>query len=146
MAQAVFDLIKTGVSRRGITYTTYERQTDSHIVLRDLAEAAIKIESARLLLHRCAAQVDDLAVERRKMSMLERAQIRGEVAYVSRLLRETVDSLMSIGGASAFAQANALQRYWRDLGMISRHAFLSNNPGLEVYGRALTEQWPIGPM
>jgi alkylation response protein AidB-like acyl-CoA dehydrogenase len=146
MAQAVFDLIKAGVSKRGITYTSYERQTDSHIVLRDLAEAAIKIESARLLLHRCAAQVDELGVERRKMSMLERAQIRGEVAYVSRLLRETVDSLMSIGGASAFAQSNVLQRYWRDLGMISRHAFLSTNPGLEVYGRALTDQWPIGPM
>jgi alkylation response protein AidB-like acyl-CoA dehydrogenase len=80
------------------------------------------------------------------MSMLKRAQVRGEVAYVSRLLRETVDSLMSIGGASAFAQANVLQRYWRDLGVISRHAFLSTNPGLEVYGRALTDQWPIGPM
>jgi alkylation response protein AidB-like acyl-CoA dehydrogenase len=146
MAQAVFDLIKDGVSKRGITYTTYERQTDSHIVLRDLAEAAIKIESARLLLRRCAARVDDVGAERRKMSMLERAQVRGEVAYVSRLLRETVDGLISIGGASAFAQTNVLQRYWRDLGMISRHAFLSTNPGLEVYGRALTEQWPIGPM
>jgi alkylation response protein AidB-like acyl-CoA dehydrogenase len=146
MAQAVFDLIKDGVGKRGITYTSYVHQTDSHVVLRDLAEAAIKIESARLLLRRCATQVDSLGAERRKMSMLERAQVRGEVAYVSRSLRETVDVLMSIGGASSFAQSNVLQRYWRDLGVISRHAFLSTNPGLEVYGRALTEQWPIGPM
>jgi alkylation response protein AidB-like acyl-CoA dehydrogenase len=146
MAQAVFDLVRDGAAKRGITYTSYERQTDSHIVLRDLAEAAIKIECARSLLHRCAAQVDDFGAERRKMSMLARAQVRGEVAYVSRLLRETVDSLMSVGGASAFAQTNVLQRYWRDLGVISRHAFLSTNPGLEVYGRALTDQWPIGPM
>ncbi len=146
MAQRVLELVSENVGKRGITYTSYEHQSDSQVVVREIAEAAVKIECARGLLQGCAAEVDRAGAERRKMPELDRARFRGQIAYLSGLLRQTVDGLMSITGASGFALASPLQRYWRDLGMLSRHAFLSTNPGLEVYGRALLGLRPIGPM
>lgn len=145
MAQAVLDLIVDGATKRGIVYSSYTRQVDSHVVLRDIGDAAAKIESARALLDRAAARVDRYAADRKPMPPLERARIRGEASYISRLLRETVDDLMSIGGASGFANSNPLQRYWRDMGMISRHGFLTPNLGPEIYGRALLELPSVAP-
>jgi hypothetical protein len=45
--------------------------------------------------------------------------------------------LASIGGASGFAEANPLQRMWRDVNVASRHALLATDPAFEIYGRAL---------
>jgi alkylation response protein AidB-like acyl-CoA dehydrogenase len=51
--------------------------------------------------------------------------------------REAIRELMSVAGASAFAEDNPLQRIWRDSEVASRHS--SSNPAIsaEVYGRAL---------
>jgi alkylation response protein AidB-like acyl-CoA dehydrogenase len=59
------------------------------------------------------------------------------VGYAARLLREAIDALMSIGGASGFAASSPLQRMWRDANIAARHALLATDPALEIYGRAL---------
>jgi hypothetical protein len=45
--------------------------------------------------------------------------------------------LVSVGGASAFAEASPIQRMWRDVNLASRHAMLATAPDLEIYGRTL---------
>jgi 3-hydroxy-9,10-secoandrosta-1,3,5(10)-triene-9,17-dione monooxygenase len=52
-------------------------------------------------------------------------------------LREAVDILASVGGASGFAEASPLQRMWRDINVACRYALLATDPALEIYGRAL---------
>lgn len=37
-------------------------------------------------------------------------RVRGVVGYSAKLLRDAIDTLMSIGGASAFAEKSPLQR------------------------------------
>jgi hypothetical protein len=48
-----------------------------------------------------------------------------------------MDILVSIGGASSFAEASPIQRMWRDASIATRHALLTTDPGFEIYGRAL---------
>ena len=63
--------------------------------------------------------------------------MRGECGYTAKLVREAIDSLVSVAGASAFAEASPIQRMWRDANVSPRHAMLASGPDLEIYGRAL---------
>ena len=59
------------------------------------------------------------------------------VGYSVKLLRDAIDTLMSIGGANAFAEKSPLQRMWRDANIATRHALLATDLALEIYGHAL---------
>ena len=123
--------------KRAISYTTYSRQADAAVVQHQMAEAALQIDSARLHWMRAAGDIDDAAAAGKSLDYLTRARIRGECGYAAKLVREAVDSLMSVGGGSAFAEASSIQRMWRDISVASRHGMLSAAPNLEMYGRAL---------
>ncbi len=112
-------------------------QADSTVVQHQIAEAALKIESALSLTMRTAQEVQEAAAPQRSMDYVARARVRGIVGFAARLLREAADALMSIGGASAFADSSPLQRMWRDANIATRHVLLATDPSLEIYGRAL---------
>jgi 3-hydroxy-9,10-secoandrosta-1,3,5(10)-triene-9,17-dione monooxygenase len=126
-----------GSRKRAISYTTYPRQSDAAVVQYQMAEAALKIDSARLHWTRAANEIDDAAAAGNSLNYLARTRIRGECGYAAKLVREAVDSLMSVGGGSAFAEAGSIQRMWRDISIATRHGMLSAGPNLEMYGRAL---------
>jgi len=137
IAQAMLEKVIDGTRTRGITFTTYTRQADSAVAQHEIAEAALQIDSAWLLVMRAAAEVEDAAAAGKQMDYVDRARVRGLVGYAAKLLRETVDALASIGGASGFADSSPLQRMWRDANVALRHGLVNNDPGLEIYGRAL---------
>ncbi len=137
IAQAMLEKVIGGTRTRGITFTTYTRQADAPVVQHRIAEAALKIDSAWLQVMRAATEVEDTARAENQMDYVARARVRGIVGYGARLIREAIDALMSIGGASGFADSSPLQRLWRDASIATRHALLATDPGLEIYGRAL---------
>ena len=64
-----------------------------------------------------------------------------------KLLRDAIDTLMSIGGANAFAEKSPLQHMWRDANIATRHALLATDSALEIYGCALLGvEGSISPM
>ncbi len=137
IAQAMLEKVIEGTRTRGITFTTYTRQADAPVVQHQIAEAALKIDSAWLQTMRAADEVEDTARAGSQMGYLARARVRGVVGYAARLIREAIDALISIGGASGFADSSPLQRMWRDANIATRHALLATDPSLEIYGRAL---------
>jgi alkylation response protein AidB-like acyl-CoA dehydrogenase len=136
-ARALLEAIVDGTTKRGITYTTYGRQADAPVFQHHIAEAALKIESAWLHTMRAAKDIDETAAAGKQMDYLTRARIRGESGYAAKLVREAVDALVSVAGASSFAESNPIQRMWRDANVATRHAMLATAPDLEMYGRAL---------
>jgi 3-hydroxy-9,10-secoandrosta-1,3,5(10)-triene-9,17-dione monooxygenase len=136
-AKALLEATIEGAQKRGITFTTYTRQADAAIVQHQVAEAALKIDSAWLHTIRAANEMDEAAAARKPLDYLTRARIRGESGYAAKLVREAVDTLVSVGGASSFAEASPVQRMWRDANVATRHAMLATAPDLEMYGRAL---------
>jgi 3-hydroxy-9,10-secoandrosta-1,3,5(10)-triene-9,17-dione monooxygenase len=137
IARAMLEKVAEGTLTRGITFTTYMRQADAPVVQHQFAEAALKIDSAWLLAMRSADEIEEAAVAGNQMDYVARARVRGVVGYGVKLVRETVDTLASIGGAHAFADSSPLQRMWRDANIAARHALLATDPALEIYGRAL---------
>src|SRR5262249_28278764 len=147
IAQAILECVIDGTSKRGITFTTYARQTESSVLQHQLAQAAVEIDAALLLVMRAAQEVQDTAAAGISIDYVRRARVRGVVGFAARLLRDAVDPLMSIGGASGFADSSPLQRMWRDLSIATRHVLVATDPSLEIYGRALLgAQGNISPM
>jgi alkylation response protein AidB-like acyl-CoA dehydrogenase len=136
-AEAALELAMQSAHKRGISYTRYQRQIDSQVVHHQIAEAALKIQSAWLHAERAARAIESEAAAGRRMDYLERARIRGECGLIGRLTRDAVGQLVSIAGAGSFAEVNAMQRYWRDINLATRHPHLSFATSLELYGHAL---------
>jgi 3-hydroxy-9,10-secoandrosta-1,3,5(10)-triene-9,17-dione monooxygenase len=137
LATAALELVRAQASTKLIVGTAYERQSDSVTFQYQLAEAASKIDSAYLHAFRAADDIDRAALDARYLAYTTRARVRQDTGWAARHCREAVDILASIHGASTFAEANPLQRIWRDLHPARRHPIVTPAINHEIYGRAL---------
>jgi alkylation response protein AidB-like acyl-CoA dehydrogenase len=137
MGRAALDFVLSKAGRRGITYTFFERQTDSTAFQIEIARAATLVDSAWLHMQRGAADVQRAAEAGEALSVLARARVKQDTAHGIARVREAIDLLLSAHGAASFAEVSPLQRIWRDSATAGRHAVVDPAVNLEVYGRAL---------
>ncbi|MGY1815210.1 acyl-CoA dehydrogenase family protein [Blastococcus sp. SYSU D00820] len=135
IGQEVLELVTANAHKRGVTYFDFEKQTDSSVVLEAIGEAAMQIDTALLHVRRGVHELDE-TTRFRTLDYVTRARCRADAGHACENLRRAVDSLMSVAGASAFAESNRLQRLWRDLTVGSRHGYLGTRLLYETYGRA----------
>ncbi len=136
MAATLLELVSANAHKRGISYFNFDKQTDSAVTIETIGEAAMQIDTASLHVQR-AATVLDVDTRHGQLSLPVRARCRADSGHASENLRQAVGTLMSIAGASAFAESSRLQSLWRDINVASRHAFVNTKPLYETYGRAL---------
>jgi 3-hydroxy-9,10-secoandrosta-1,3,5(10)-triene-9,17-dione monooxygenase len=137
MATGALELVVGAAPHRGVTFTDYARQMDSTAFQMGVSAAALRIDSARALAHRAAAEVDGHAAAGTHPAAADRARIRGWTGHVVAQCREAVDLLVSAYGAAAFSESNPLQGIVRDIQTASRHAIANPVANTEIYGRAL---------
>jgi len=126
---------------RSKTHSHTQEQVSAAIPMQlCLAEAAVRIDSAELLLRRCLAMVDSGA----QISLEDRVRNRRDVTYVGRILVRAVEDLMQMAGASALRDDSPIQRGWRDVRAISCHVFCNFNAAAENYGR-MAFGYPLNP-
>ena len=124
-------------ARKGISHATYSRQADAVNVQVQIAQAALKIETARLHVYRGVDQVDSSARQDSYLEYEARAMIRAEAGYVAQQLLDAISILLNVHGAGSMADGNPLQRYWRDISTAARHAGLNSAVGYEILGKTL---------
>ncbi|GAA2913069.1 acyl-CoA dehydrogenase family protein [Streptomyces thioluteus] len=138
LARGGMELVLESLAKgRPLSHTFYEQARQAPSVQMQLAEAAQLIDTAELHLLRAADEIDAWAASGRHMPLRERARVRMDSATVARRSREALDLLLNVHGAGSFAEANPLQRMWRDQEAASRHALTNPAISSEVYGRAL---------
>ncbi|MFT3790698.1 MAG: acyl-CoA dehydrogenase family protein [Rudaea sp.] len=137
LARAALDQVIESASRRNIPYTVYARQAESPAFQLQVAAAAMQIDSAHLHAYRAADDIDGAAARAEFPDFRTRARIRADAGYVARTITEALNTLVSAHGAGAFAEANPLQRIWRDANTAARHALVLPLVGEEIYGKAL---------
>lgn len=123
--------------QRMISYTTFEKQTDSTAFQMQVAEAAMKIDTAHLHAYRAAADIDDAAARGEFPDFKTRARVRADTGYVANQVKGAIDILLTAHGAGSFATFNPMQRIWRDSNVAARHAIVFSPVADEVYGKAL---------
>jgi alkylation response protein AidB-like acyl-CoA dehydrogenase len=141
-AQACAELVIEKAPKRALSYTSYASTADSMVAVSEVARARLDIDSAWLHAFHAAGYIDTVGAGAAR-DPIEEARLRGQCGYLTALLRRGVGALINVAGAGSFASASPLQRYWRDLEVGSRHAFLATNVALETYGRGLFGLEPV---
>jgi alkylation response protein AidB-like acyl-CoA dehydrogenase len=131
---------------RGVTYTKYEKQTQSVAHHLGIAEAAMLVDGASLHSHRAVNDIWSAAERGEKMDYLARARVRADTGWAIRQTLTALDKLLTLHGTSALAEFNPLQRWWRDANIAGRHAVADPQLNLEVYGGAVLGADPITPL
>ena len=137
VARAALDYVIAKAPARGITHTLFRAQAESAGFQMLVADAAMRIDSAFLHAWRAADDLDAAAVANRQLDLTARARVRIDTALVAKYCREAVELLVQAHGTSSLADANPLQRRWRDIHTASHHAIIEWQVNLEVYGKAL---------
>ncbi len=137
-AHAALDYTAGLSGKRGITYTHYKKQADSGAFVQNLGAASIKIDSARLLLERAAAEVDAAASGTTPMPLERRSRHRAGIGHAGHELVDAVNDLCWLHGTAAFAESSLLGRMWRDVNTGTRHASITAPMGYELHGNGIT--------
>jgi alkylation response protein AidB-like acyl-CoA dehydrogenase len=137
MGREALRLVRGAASAKGVTGTSYERQSDSVAFQLQLAEAAMKIDTAHLHVYRAAEDIDAAVSSGEPLDGLVRARVRADTGLAVRSVVDAIGILMSAHGAGSFAEANPLQRIWRDANVGLRHAMALPAVNFEIYGKAL---------
>jgi alkylation response protein AidB-like acyl-CoA dehydrogenase len=137
IARGALELAVAKAHTRGITHTSYGKQIDSAGFQIQIAEAAMKIDTAYLHAFRAADDLDRASQVGRHPELVERARVRTDTALVAKYCREAVELLVSAHGTSSLADWNRMQRLWRDVHVASHHAITEWQVNLEIYGKAL---------
>jgi len=137
LGRAALEYVIAKAPQRAIAYTSFQKQTDSVAFQLQIAEAAIKIDTAHLLAYQAADDIDEAAARNEYPDYTRRARIRAYSGAAITHIRDAVDTLLSAHGAGSFALSSPLQRIWRDLNTAGRHAVTLPMVSDEVYGKAL---------
>ncbi|MBU9360747.1 acyl-CoA dehydrogenase family protein [Burkholderia multivorans] len=146
LARAALDVFTERLPGRGIQYTWYEKQSEAAVTHLQIAEAAMKIDTAHLHAYRAADDIDRAAAAGMYPDHAARARIRMDCGYAVNAAKEAVNLLFSATGGSAAAEFNHLQRVWRDVNTASLHGILAYTTNLELYGRSLLQLEPNTPL
>jgi alkylation response protein AidB-like acyl-CoA dehydrogenase len=137
LGRAALKYVIDNASRRAIAYTSFEKQTDSVVFQTQIAEAALKIDTAHLRAFRAADEMDEAARNGVKLNALTRARIRADVGFNNTQITDAINILLSAHGAGSFSETSPMQRWWRDSNTAARHAVALPAVGNELYGKAL---------
>jgi 3-hydroxy-9,10-secoandrosta-1,3,5(10)-triene-9,17-dione monooxygenase len=130
---------------RKVAYTAGEIQSEMPVTHLQVAESAIRIDAARLLLYRCADGIQE-AAQRGQVVGAARARLHMDCAWAVRQCLEAAEVLHLACGGSGIAESNPIQRAARDLQAMNLHGAFNLQTNLELYGRLLVGLAPKGPM
>jgi alkylation response protein AidB-like acyl-CoA dehydrogenase len=100
----------------------------------DLAESAMQIASARLLLEDACRRVRIAGERSASLTPLELAELRVAKAYIVRQCAAAIDRLFAASGGGALRETDPLQRYWRDVHAVQAHGGMAWSTTAQNYG------------
>jgi len=137
LGRAALELAINQAASKGMHHTIFTRQRDSVGVQVQIAEAALKLQTARLHAHHIADELDRRAADGPEIGYDYRARVRAQCGYAVGQVLVAINVLLNVHGAAAFAETSPLHRYWRDANTAARHAGLNALVGYEILGKAL---------
>ncbi|MEU3512508.1 acyl-CoA dehydrogenase family protein [Streptomyces longwoodensis] len=137
LGRAALDIVRSKASRKPISYTFFDAQSESVTFQNQIAQAATMIDTAHLHAYRAAKDIEQAAARGEYPDTLIRSRVRADTACAIEHVTKAIDLLLYAHGAGSFADVNPLQRIWRDSAVAARHAVTLPAVSYEVYGKAL---------
>jgi 3-hydroxy-9,10-secoandrosta-1,3,5(10)-triene-9,17-dione monooxygenase len=137
LGRASLELTVQNAPTKAMQYTIFTRQSDSVGVQVQVAEAALRLDTARLHAYQLADELDGAAERGAMIDYGTRARLRAQSGYAAQQVLDAINILLNVHGSASFAEASRLQQYWRDANTAARHAGINAVVGYEVYGKSL---------
>lgn len=137
MAKAAREAFFERMPSRGITYTDYAQQAEAPLTHLQVGTAVMKTEQAEYHAYHAAALVDAKAASGEEWTIEERARVRADEGWATRLSKEAVDIFASNSGAHSIFKHEPIQRIVRDIQAISVHPMFNPDTNTETFGRVL---------
>ncbi|MCP2307108.1 acyl-CoA dehydrogenase family protein [Kitasatospora paracochleata] len=137
MAKAAREAFFEKMPGRPIRYTDYEHQAEAPVTHIQVGTAVMKTEQAEYHAYHAAALVDAKAASGEPWTIEERARVRADEGWATKLAKEAVEIFASASGGSSIYKHEPIQRIHRDLHAISVHPMFSPDSNTETYGRVL---------
>ncbi|RMB75278.1 acyl-CoA dehydrogenase [Rhodococcus sp. SBT000017] len=137
MAKGALEVFLTRLPGKSLAYTVWTEQREHPLTQHKVALAANKISAAETLSASYVELLQCRADEGKHPTWEEKAAVRGQAGMAILLVKEAIELLQTIAGASALSKLSAFQRYHRDLLGLSTHGLMSPDMSLEVHGRVL---------
>jgi alkylation response protein AidB-like acyl-CoA dehydrogenase len=144
IAQAAINEFAELATKKTPTYTTTMLK-DRPIVQLRFATAVAKVESARAYLHEAFDAAWQGALEGRSLDLAGRARLLLASSHAPIAAAEAVDLIHSLAGTAGIRNDQAFQRHFRDVHVITQHAFVSESR-MEAVGQVrfgLDPNWPF---
>ncbi len=102
-----------------------------------LGNAAVMAHTAELLLRDAVNTNIRLATPEKRADFEQRSRMRLEIAQAMELCRRAIMMVAEASGASSHMRSNPMQRYLRDVNVMSNHIVYDLDGAAELHGRAL---------
>ncbi|MEO8541215.1 MAG: acyl-CoA dehydrogenase family protein [bacterium] len=132
-ALAFIDAFVAMAPARTFTYARI-KQADHVGTQQRLAETAVEVDVAAMLLERCYDELDRYASDGR-IPTDTRSRMRRDTAYAVNLCYHAIDRLFEVSGAHALDSSGELQRRWRDAHAIASQPNFHWDFEAETWGR-----------
>lgn len=103
----------------------------------NVARAFVTLNAAGALLESESRRIGDASREGRAFTVEERAAVRANCTWVVKQSRAVINDLCDQSGTSSFFVQSDLQRFHREVNVMSSHSFYDADRMLDVYGRGL---------
>ncbi|MGW1059073.1 acyl-CoA dehydrogenase family protein [Micromonospora rubida] len=137
VAKSARDEFLARLPGRGITYTDYENQSEAPVTHLKIGTALMKIDQAEFHAYHAADLVDSKAASGAEWTLEERARVRADHGWATRLAKEAVDIFASASGGSSIYRDVPIQRIARDVNAMSLHGLINSDTNTELYGRVV---------
>ena len=133
------------IAGKTIAYTA-DRQDTHPVTHVRLADAAMRIHEAKLLLYSCADEIDAAGRAGVELPLLTRARMRVDCAVAVRRCLEGVETIFFLSGATGVRSSGPIARALADLKAVNNHGLLNLEMNEEMYGRLLMGLEPNTPL
>jgi 3-hydroxy-9,10-secoandrosta-1,3,5(10)-triene-9,17-dione monooxygenase len=137
VGRAALRVVVDNAQTKPLAGTTITRQCESVGLQIRIAEAAMKLSTARLHAYDMAATMDAAPANGRTVGYATRAEFRARLGYAAQQVIDALSVLVDAHGAGSFAESSSLQQYWRDANTLACHAGMQATVGYEVYGKSM---------
>lgn len=144
VAQASIDEFTELVGYKIPAYTAKSLR-DRSVVQLNLAKAEAKLAAGRAFYHQTYNLASQVAATGKTLTMQQKADCQQAACYTVIAAAEAVDLIHSLVGANAIRNDQNFQRYFRDIHVMTQHAFFCETR-LEAVGQirlGLEPDWPF---
>jgi 3-hydroxy-9,10-secoandrosta-1,3,5(10)-triene-9,17-dione monooxygenase len=125
------------IERNGQRVETYTKNSKAEMpgIQMRVAETALEVQTARMLLGRASAEWDEIAATHTVPSLEDRARLKWDASYAVELCRRGLARIFDASGAHAIYDDSPLQLLYRDMNTACHHAAADFDTSAQMFGR-----------